>query len=87
MPTSEARQAYGSLLLPEDTQGVLVIDTGEDDDLGFGIKPEKQAESSPHLGSPQVPECGAHRVALPVLFAVEGHLARFQHQLCHLQRV
>jgi hypothetical protein len=63
------------------SQAVLVVHPRKDDDLGIGVKAEKQSKSSPDLGSPPVPECGAHRVALPVLFAIGVTWHDLQHQL------
>ena len=56
------------------------IDPGKDDDLCFGVKPEKQPKSSPNLGSPPVPERSAHDVALSILLAIGITWYGFEYQ-------
>ncbi len=63
------------------SQSVLVVHPRKDDDLGFGVKPEKQAKPPPDFGPPPVPERSAHRIALPVVFAVGVAGYGLQYQL------
>ena len=63
------------------SQRVFVINPGINDDLGFGVKPEKQPKPSPNLGPPPVPERRTHGVALPVLLAIGITWHGLEHQL------
>ena len=75
------KHGIGIALATGRPQSVLVVHPRKYDDFGFGVKPEKQSKPSPDLGPTPVPECGPHRIALPVVFAVRVARHRLQYQL------